>query len=117
MIGVVLLIGFLIASYRAICSGPRSSSSLVSLACAVWTVLVFYNMTEAAFMGGLLWMMLLLGIVAVPKRTKDRVRALNAPALAENAVMEPSPSLFNNYGSQTQPERVMSRLSRQRKDN
>jgi hypothetical protein len=42
----------------------------------VWTVLVFYNMTEAAFGGGLLWMTLLTGAISLPLRAKDRVLRL-----------------------------------------
>jgi exopolysaccharide production protein ExoQ len=75
LIGVFLLGGFLIASYRKICRlGP--SSSLGSLGLAAWTVLVFYNMTEAAFQGGLLWMMLLMGAISVTARTKGRVHGV-----------------------------------------
>ncbi len=77
LIGVFLLGVFLIASYRKICRlGP--SSSLGSLALAVWTVLVFYNMTEAAFSAGLLWLMLLLGTFAVAERTTGRVHRVAA---------------------------------------
>lgn len=76
MIGVLLVVGFLITSYRTICRRFTSSPSLASLFLAVWSVLLFYNMTEAALGGGLLWMILLMGAIPVTARTKNRVHAV-----------------------------------------
>jgi exopolysaccharide production protein ExoQ len=78
LIGLSLLVGFLVASYRTITKKFTSTSSLASLALAVAAVIVFYNMTEAAFEGGLLWMTLLLGALTLPSRAKDRVRSIAA---------------------------------------
>jgi exopolysaccharide production protein ExoQ len=78
LIGVLLLVGFLIASYRNICKTLNSSSSLASLALATWAVLVFYNMTEAAFMGGLLWLMVLMSTVSLAERVTNRVQRIAA---------------------------------------
>jgi exopolysaccharide production protein ExoQ len=91
LIGIFLLVGFLIASYRTICRRFATSSSLAALALAVWTVLVFYNMTEAAFQGGLLWMMLLPGAFTLPMRAKNRVHSV-APFDNKGAA-EPLPIL------------------------
>jgi exopolysaccharide production protein ExoQ len=77
-IGLVLLVAFLIASYRTICKRITSSSALASLSLAIWTILLFYNVTEAAFKGGLLWLTLLLGTFAIPERAEDRVRSVAA---------------------------------------
>ena len=74
LIGLLLAIGFLFASYRTIWRKLGTSSGLDSLALGVWTVLVFYNMTEAAF-GGLLWMLILLGSLRLPERARHRVRS------------------------------------------
>lgn len=74
-IGVVLLVGFLIASYRTILKQFTSSYALASLALAMWTVILFYNVTEAAFKGGLLWLSLLLGAVVIRERAEDPVRS------------------------------------------
>jgi exopolysaccharide production protein ExoQ len=71
LVGLSLLVGFLIASYRRICKRLTPSSSLGSLGLALWTVLVFYNMTEAAFLNGLLWMTFLLGAMAVDERGEE----------------------------------------------
>jgi len=43
---------------------------------AAWMTLVFYNMSEAAFEGGLLWMMLLLGAITLPERAKNRAQSV-----------------------------------------
>jgi len=59
VIGLSLLLAFLFSSYSKISTRLTLPSSHGSLAIAVWTVLLVYNVTEAAFQGGLLWMMLL----------------------------------------------------------
>jgi O-antigen ligase len=73
-IGVVLLVGFLFATYRTIWKRFTASYTFASLTLAVWTVLLFYNVTEAAFKGSLLWPILLLGAMVVPERVGDPVR-------------------------------------------
>jgi len=74
LIGVFLLCGFLIASYRKICKQLTSSPDLASLNLAFWTVMLFYNMTEAAFKFHLMWVVFLVVAIAVPKHAADRVR-------------------------------------------
>jgi exopolysaccharide production protein ExoQ len=74
-IGLILLVGLLIASYRTICKRITSSSPLASLSLAIWTMLLFYNITEAAFKGSLLWLIMLLGAIVIPERAEDRVRS------------------------------------------
>jgi len=68
-VGLFLLAGFLLASYRTITSELWASASLGSLTLAVWTILLFYNVTESAFRCSLLWVLLLLGVIAVPGRS------------------------------------------------
>jgi exopolysaccharide production protein ExoQ len=68
LIGLFLLVGFLISSYGTICKRIESSPAIASLGLATWTVLLFYNVTEAAFKGGLLWMVLLASATVVPER-------------------------------------------------
>ena len=71
LIGLALLVAFLIVSYRSICKGLSPHSSLALLALALWTVLLFYNVTEAAFkFNHLMWLTFLLGDVAVPVSTE-----------------------------------------------
>lgn len=75
-IGLALLIIFLIANYRTICKRMASSSSaLASLSLAVWSIMLFYDMTESAFRGGLLWLTFLLGAVTVPGLVAQGQRA------------------------------------------
>jgi exopolysaccharide production protein ExoQ len=76
LMGVFLLVAFLVAGYWTICRRLAPSSSLAVLGLAAWMALVFYNMSEAAFESGLLWMMLLLGAIALPERAKNRVRSV-----------------------------------------
>jgi exopolysaccharide production protein ExoQ len=73
IMGLFLLGGFLISSYRNICRQLISSPSLASLNLALWTIMLFYSVTEAGFRGGLMWLMFLLGGIAVPGRAEDRV--------------------------------------------
>jgi O-antigen ligase len=75
-IGLSLLALFLAASYRSICRKLKSLSSFAVLSLALWTVLLFYNVTEAAFKGSqLMWLISLLGAIAVPERATERVRS------------------------------------------
>ena len=61
IIGLLLLGGFLIASYKKICSQLTSSPSLASLYFAFWSIILFYSVTEAGFRSGLMWLTFLAG--------------------------------------------------------
>jgi O-antigen ligase len=71
-IGLFLLVVFLIASYRAICKRLRSPSSFGSLPLALWTILLFYNVTESAFRGQLMWVIFLFGAIIVAPAARAR---------------------------------------------
>jgi exopolysaccharide production protein ExoQ len=67
IVGLFLFVVFLLASYRNICRKELASKeSLASLALALWGVMVFYMVTEAGFRGGLLSVVFLLLVIAVP---------------------------------------------------
>ena len=68
LIGVFLLGTVLVSSYRSICRQLTSATSLAPLNLAFWTMMLFYNMTEAAFKFHLMWVTFLLAAVAVPQR-------------------------------------------------
>lgn len=52
-----------------------SPSDFAPLSLALWTVLLFYNVTEAAFRGSqLMWVTFLLGAISVRIPAEDRVR-------------------------------------------
>lgn len=83
LIGLSLLLVYLIASYQRICKRLAAGSSLALLSLALWTVLLFYNVTEAAFRGSqLMWLTFLMGAIVIPERAKDRVHGVAAPQYA-----------------------------------
>jgi exopolysaccharide production protein ExoQ len=67
LIGVFIMISFLLASYVRICRGIQKGVELSSLGAAIWTVLLFASTTEAVLKNGLMWMVLLLGVTALPR--------------------------------------------------
>jgi exopolysaccharide production protein ExoQ len=72
IIGAVILAGFLISSYRTICKRLETFPSLGSLSLSLWTILPFYNVTEAAFKGQLIFVTFLLGAIIVPRTPNKR---------------------------------------------
>lgn len=72
-VGGFLVVGILLSSYRNICKQLTAANGLASLNIAFWAIVLFYNMSEAAFKGGLMWVLLLLAGVAVPERAADFV--------------------------------------------
>ena len=78
LIGVLLLIGFLVAGYRRICRRLTASPSLAALGLATWLAIVFYNMSEAAFGGGLLYMLFLMSGITLPDRVTSRIKSAAA---------------------------------------
>ena len=82
-IGLLLLSVFLIASYRKIGKALSPAFGLASLSLALWTVLLFYNVTESAFRGSqLMWVVFLLGALAVTQRAQEKVRSVSAAGFA-----------------------------------
>lgn len=67
LVGLFLLCSFLISTYRRICKRLEPVSAFGSLGLALWTVLLFYNVTEASFCGGFLWIPFLMAAVSVPE--------------------------------------------------
>jgi O-antigen ligase len=88
--GVLFLVGLLIASYRTIWKRLSAGSSLASLMLAVWAIVIFYDMTEAGFRSGLLFMTLLMGAMPAARRAARRAPS---PALwdADPAPQVPAP--------------------------
>jgi len=71
LIGVIVLVSFLISSYRSICKKLHTLSGFASLGLALWTVALFYNMTEAAFIGfHFMWAIFLVAAITVPERAE-----------------------------------------------
>lgn len=69
-IGLLLLIVFIASAYRTICNREFRDESF-SLTLGLMTVVLFYNLTEAAFKHGLMWCALLLGGIVVSRYEED----------------------------------------------
>jgi exopolysaccharide production protein ExoQ len=82
LIGIFLLGAVLVTSYRSICRQLTSATSLASLNLAFWTIMLFYNMTEAAFKFHMMWVTFLLAAMAVPNRAPNYVRDVTMPQTA-----------------------------------
>lgn len=80
-IGLFLLGGLLISSYRTMCKNLTPLSSLASLSAALWTIALFYNVTEAAFSASFMCLTFLLGTVAVPQAAATVVVPVTVPSL------------------------------------
>jgi O-antigen ligase len=66
LLGLGLLIAFLVASYVTIRRRFKSSQSLGPLSLAMWTVLLIYNVSEAAFRPQFIWISFLMTVLVVP---------------------------------------------------
>lgn len=78
VVGLALLITFLIASYRTICAQLKPFSNVASLGLALWTMMLFYSVTEAGFRGGLLWAAFLSAVLVVPVRVTHTAHVVAA---------------------------------------
>jgi exopolysaccharide production protein ExoQ len=67
LLGLSLLVGLLVASYRMLCRRLTVSVHFASISLAIWTIAVIYNVTERAFENSLPWFIFLLVAVAVPR--------------------------------------------------
>jgi exopolysaccharide production protein ExoQ len=85
IIGVLLIVGLLIASYRNICRRLTPFSNVASLYLALWAIMLFFSVTEAGFRSGLMWLVFLLGGIAVPGPAEDPVRNV-APDESSGAI-------------------------------
>jgi O-antigen ligase len=72
LIGLSLLCVILIVAYRNICRKDLTEKgNFTSLSLAMWSVVLFYNITEASFKHGILWLALLLGAIALPLQEQE----------------------------------------------
>jgi exopolysaccharide production protein ExoQ len=71
LIGAALICCLLIASYRNVCKRLTSHSKLASFGLALWTITLFYNMTEAAFKWHIMWVTFLTAALVVPDRSQN----------------------------------------------
>jgi exopolysaccharide production protein ExoQ len=73
LLGLLLVGVFLLNGYRRIWR-PTNPVEFASFSLAIWTIMLLYNVTEAAMFKGRLWVWLLLASVVVPRPTVGRVQ-------------------------------------------
>ena len=79
LLGLVTLVIWLFTSYAKICRTLNESSRFATLGLAIWTILLFYNITEAAFKAQLLFAAFLMTMfVANAQRASVAPRAASA---------------------------------------
>jgi exopolysaccharide production protein ExoQ len=111
LIGDFLLFVFLMASYRTICKKLSPSFSLASLGLALWTVMLFYNMTESvAFRGQFAWVIFVLVVIIISASTPI---ARDAPSVKKSV---PEESAFRRREGLAGGDRISIGLTHRRFD-
>lgn len=83
LVGLFLISMIVIASYRSIGKALVSGFSLAPFGLGLWTVLIFYNVTESAFRcSQLMWVMFLLGALAISQLAPKYASSVPAARLA-----------------------------------
>ena len=72
LIGLFLICTFLIATYRKICKRLKPLTNLASLSLGLWTLLLFYNVSEASLEINLLFVTFLLAAIPMSERAGNR---------------------------------------------
>ncbi len=70
LIGVALAIGILIGAFIVICRRFRLAPGIASLSLAIWTVMLFFTITEASFRSGMMWLVFLMIGLDVRRRAE-----------------------------------------------
>jgi exopolysaccharide production protein ExoQ len=66
LVGLGLMVAVLISSYRTICKRITPFTEFGSLSLALWTIMLFFSITEAGFRSGLMWLVFLMAALTVP---------------------------------------------------
>jgi O-antigen ligase len=80
IVGLFILAGILISSYRTICRS-FTQSALAPFVLALWTLALFYNITEAAFRASFMCLTFLVGAIVIPDRRQEAQRPVPFRAL------------------------------------
>jgi O-antigen ligase len=75
LIGLSIVCMFLIATYRKVCKRLDPFTPLGSLGFGLWSLILFYNITEASLEMNFLLLTFLLGAISVTECAEDRVTA------------------------------------------
>jgi O-antigen ligase len=78
-IGLTLMVGFLCSGYVKIAIRFLSDPELGSFALAIWTILLFYNVTESALRLNILWVVFLLMAVTLSEPVPSAPRSPKVP--------------------------------------
>jgi O-antigen ligase len=78
LIGLFLLCAFLVATYRNVCKRIDPLTPFGSLGFGLWTVLLFYNVSEGAFQPCLIFVTFLMGSLAVTQPLANQARGRTA---------------------------------------
>ena len=101
LIGLSLLCVILVVAYRNICKKDLTEKeNFTSLNLAMWSVVLFYNITEASFKHGVIWLALLLGAISLRERQEDLV--IPEAAYDPDQVPEEEP-VYVDYYSEWSP--------------
>jgi exopolysaccharide production protein ExoQ len=88
LIGLFLVCTFLIATYRKICKRLKPLPGIGSLSLGLWTLLLFYNVTEASLEVNFLFVTFLLAAIPVPARAVDRAPTVDLDLARPPATIE-----------------------------
>jgi exopolysaccharide production protein ExoQ len=101
LIGLSLLCVFLVVAYRNICKKDLpEKGNFTSLSLAMWSVVLFYNITEASFKHGVIWITLLLGAISL----RERQEGLVTPEAAYDTDQVPEgEAVYVDYSSEWSP--------------
>jgi hypothetical protein len=86
LVGLVLISTFLIATYRNICKRLKPLTNLASLSLGLWTLLLFYNVSEASLEINLLFVTFLLAAIPVSEGASKHSLAVQPVDFAGGAV-------------------------------
>jgi O-antigen ligase len=78
IVGLFILAGILISGYRTICRNVTQLSILSPLVLALWTLALFYNITEAAFKAAFMCLTFLVGSMVIPERRQEPQRPVHS---------------------------------------
>lgn len=100
-IGVALLAAILVTGYRHIFAVYRADAESGQIGLAYFAVAVVYNLTEATFqMGAPIWILLLLSVTAVPRRSTPSIRTAVGefpPSQSSHELVPVGSPLFKEY--------------------
>ena len=88
ILGLILVVTFLVVSYRTVCIRLKRHSSLGSFGAAMWSIILFSSTTEAVLKNGLPWTVLLLGTLIVPREPRRRDASASGFASESNSSLQ-----------------------------